>query len=196
MKNYVLFIIFFLIIFYQSQAQQALLPTETTIESNRRGVSATRYSFHNIQPGFYLIQLHPSHAFSCLGSGWKINQGISNISELRLNFRTRNEGSAWEEWQTGEADFYPEDTPTEMYWTDALFTMDASSHQELEILVNIPVFTEKWVIDVFDGNESEGENSSLLQSVQPDVSRTCPPFPQIIPRSNWCGGSAPFSSVN
>lgn len=196
MKNYVLFIIFFLITFYHSQAQQALLPTETTIESNRRGVSATRYSFHNIQPGFYLVQLHPSHAFSCLGSGWKINQGISNISELRLNFRTRNEGSVWEEWQTAEADFYPEDTPTEMYWTDALFTMDASSHQELEILVNIPVFTEKWIIDVFDGNESATENSNLLQSVQPEGSRTCPPFPQIIPRSNWCGGSAPCSSVN
>lgn len=196
MKNNLSIIISVSILWANLFAQQRLLPDETINQTSLRGVSATRYVFYSIQPGEYLIQLQPTHPFSCLGSGWKINQSIVDVTALSLKFRTRKIETEWEEWQTGVADFYPEDTPTEMYWTDALFTMDASSHQELEILVNIPVFTEKWVIDVFNGNESTEENSHLLQSVQPDGSRTCPPFPQIIPRSNWCGGVAPCSSVN
>jgi len=196
MKKIILLLCIYVFHSFQSFSQLSLFPNEILNETSRRGVSATRYIFENIEPGFYQIHLLPSHAFSCLGSGWKINGSISDISQLQINFRTRNSNANWEEWQTGEADFYPEDTPTEMYWTDALFTMDASSHQELEIRVNIPVFTEKWVIDIFNGNESTEENSHLLQSVQPDGSRTCPPFPTIIPRSNWCGGAAPCSSVN
>lgn len=178
-----------------SFSQQTIVPDEISNESSRRGVSATRYIFYNLAPGNYEVLLQPQHPFSCLGSGWKINQSIVDLSQLQINFRTRKLNENWDAWQVGEADFYPEDTPTEMYWTDALFTMDASSHHELEIFVYIPAFTEKWVIDVFDGNEITGENQPI-QPIEIGSARSCPPFPQIIPRSSWCGGSAPCSSVN
>ncbi len=185
-----------LVILYNfSFTQQTLVPNEISNESSRRGVSATRYIFYNLSPGNYEVLLQPQHAFSCLGSGWKINQNVTDLSQLKINFRTRKLNDNWDAWQVGEADFYPEDTPTEMYWTDALFTMDATSHQELEIFIHIPVFTEKWVIDIFDGNEITEETQSI-EPIEIGNTRNCPPFPQIIPRSSWCGGAAPCSSVN
>ncbi|MCX7744636.1 MAG: N-acetylmuramoyl-L-alanine amidase [Flavobacteriales bacterium] len=195
MKNPAFILIVFLFIGLHSFSQQSLQPHEILSETNRRGVSATRYTFYNLAPGNYEVQLQPQHVFSCLGSGWKINQNISDLSQLQINFRTRKLNDNWDAWQVGEADFYPEDTPTEMYWTDALFTLDATSHHELEIFVHIPVFTEKWVIDVFDGNEIMDENHPV-QPIEIGNARSCPPFPQIIPRSSWCGGAAPCSSVN
>ena len=181
-------------------AQSADLPKpDIQNMTEKRGVPASRYVWSDIAPGTYTFTLDASHAFSCLGMGWKAESSLM-ANDFVLKYVTSDDNKRWTPEQVAEADFDPSETPTGMYWTDAFFTHDATSHKNLRIEVTVPAYCTQIYLDLFDGNhkgiakeddkkDSESNGLNLPKS-------GCPEFPAIITRSSWCGGSAPCASVN
>lgn len=200
MKKIFTFIFAFAIIqFLFAQSISFLTPAQVEDQTAKRGVNAQRFTFQNVTANSeHTILLSPQNSFSCFGMAWDVNANPSSKEALNFKYRTLSPDGSWTQWIDAEADFTPEETPTEMYWTDALFTYDASNHTAMEIKITLPVFAKKIVIDVFDGNtDSDRKGESLRDdAVEVKSASNCPAFPAIIPRSSWCGGSAPCSSVN
>lgn len=176
----------------------AELPQPKTVDMTaKRGVPATRYLWADVAPGTYTLSLSPEHAFSCLGMGWRTAENLPT-EQFVLHYATQAKTGDWSRTQTAEADFDPSETPTGMYWTDAFFTHDASSHRRLRIQVQVPAFCPEIYLDLFDGNHKGIGDNGKRPEAQPLLlpKSGCPEFPEIITRSQWCGGSAPCVDVN
>src|SRR5690554_3631688 len=123
--------------------------------------------------------------------------------QFKISYRTRNTVGNWSEWMNTEAEFSPDETPTGKYWSDAFFTSDATSQAEIQIKVSVPVEVSHVQIDLFDGNYQDAKDlsddtndSNTPQKSTKTARANCPEAPQIITRSQWCGGSAACSQVN
>lgn len=166
-----------------------------TDQTQKRGVPASRYVWTDIAPGTYTFSLSANHPFSCMGMGWMASESKSS-DFFKFSYRSKPARGKWTPMQYAEADFDPSETPTRMYWTDAFFTHDATSHDNLEFEVQVPVHCAQVYLDIFDGNHKgmAGEQKPEPQEIfLPKAG--CPEFPAIITRSQWCGGSAPCASV-
>jgi PKD repeat protein len=178
----------------------SLSPNKTLDYTAIRQVPGTRYVWEQLANNqSYNLQLSTPHSFSCLGLGWKINSATVELDDLSFSYRTLSPEGIWTDWLDADADFSPEDSPTEMFWTDLLFTTDATNHIAIEIKLTNPVAVQELILDVFDGNLDPHPNHGYLETQHEDLNggqRSCPAFPTIIPRENWCGGSAPCADVN
>lgn len=182
-----------------AQSLSLLTPSQVEDQTAKRGVNAQRFIFQNVNANTeHTILLSPQNTFSCFGMAWDLAANPPSKEALNFKYRTLAPDGSWTQWIDAEADFTPEETPTEMYWTDALFTYDATNHTAMEIKISLPVFAKKIVIDVFDGNADSDKRGEGVRddAVEIKSAANCPAFPAIIPRSSWCGGAAPCSSVN
>lgn len=182
-KFLILFILFFS---FQVVCQESNFPSTTV-----------NYSFEQIRQQSSIIKYKPTHKFSCFGIGFKSDIN-TNASEFTIKYRSFNNGIP-SEWITAEADFLPEDTKYAMYFTDALFTSDAQSHDEIELVYTGLIPFTNLQLTLFDGNyRSTGEiNVPNIETLATTIATTvCPAFPPIIMRTEWCGGSASCTGVN
>ena len=137
-------------------------------------------------------------AVSVIGIGWD-SQENANPSDFKVKYRSSNDGVNWTNYQDLDGDFTPEETPTNLYWTDAMFSYDAESYTFYEIEFFVPIKVDEFKLVAFDGNtdgvESKDKKIKSTPKTQPK-SGNCPEFPEMIERSEWCGGSASCSQVN
>ena len=142
--------------------------------------------------------IKPQHAFSCFGVGIGISNA-SRIEDIKVQYRTKNLIGEWTKWNEITAEFKPEETPTGLFWTDAIFTTDATSHSDIQMIISCPDAPELIKISLFDGNEITQEDTQNPVKPDPEMNQkslTCPGFPTMITRAQWCGGSASCSQVN
>jgi hypothetical protein len=151
----------------------------------------------------YVFELSPNHLFSCFGVGFTSSNNGVDPGLFQVSYRTKHTGQRWSEWMVSEAEVHPDNTPTEKYWTEALFTSDASSQSSIQIRITVPVAVSEIQVDMFDGNFKGGnelsddtKNQSNSQKNEVSSRANCPEFPQIITRDQWCGGSAACAQVN
>ena len=177
---------------YESRIEELNMPFSTyTVEQQ-------------IQTGqSYVFDLSPDHLFSCFGVGFTSSNNGIDPSLFQVSYRTKHSEQGWSEWMNSEAEVHPDNTPTGKYWTEALFTSDATSQSSIQLRVTVPVAVSHIQIDMFDGNykgetdlsnDTKNQNNTQLNEVSSRAN--CPVFPQIITRSQWCGGSAACSQVN
>ncbi len=147
--------------------------------------------------------LSPDHLFSCFGVGFNSANHALDPALFLVTYRTQRSNGEWSEWTNTEAEVTPGETPTNKYWTEALFTLDATSQQNLELKITVPVSVNGIQVDLFDGNfegdipNNQDDIRGLDQTNLNNVPKNnCPEFPTMIPRSDWCGGSAPCWQVN
>ncbi len=157
-----------------------------------------------LQPGeSHTFTIEPDHLFSCFGVGFDTDIHTLEPDRFGVSYRTQRENGEWSEWHQTTAEVHPSETPTHKFWTDALFTLDATSQVKLELRLTVPVIVNSVQVDLFDGNYKSttqpAEQQIQIQEKGTPASGSranCPNFPTIIPRSNWCGGSAPCWQVN
>ncbi|MFM7758636.1 MAG: N-acetylmuramoyl-L-alanine amidase, partial [Crocinitomicaceae bacterium] len=144
------------------------------------------------------LKLTPNHSFSCFGIGWQNSNVNLALDLFQVRYRSRNSFGEWTKWYDMGGEIKPNETPTEMFWTDAIFTNDASSHKELEIIIKYPETPTSIKIVMFDGNARTAEDDlpKMKPTQSDEKSATCPGFPSMITRSQWCGGAASCSQVN
>lgn len=146
----------------------------------------------------YTAILEPEHSFSCFGIGWESIHSKAIPDDFIVTYRTKDGSGNWTEWLSLEGEWGPADTPSKKYWTDALFTIDATSHIALELKLTAPVNCLGIQVDVFDGNiNSRDLGADTPQNPKPlaTTRNNCPEFPDIITRSEWCGGAASCTQV-
>ena len=151
----------------------------------------------------YVFELSPDHLFSCFGVGFtSTNNGIDPVL-FEVSYRTKHSDRSWSEWMNSEAEVHPDNTPTNKYWTEALFTSDATSQSQIQIRVTVPVTVSHVQIDMFDGNykgiNDSADDTKHTNSNQENLKSSranCPEFPEIITRDEWCGGAASCAQVN
>jgi len=145
------------------------------------------------------ITIIPSHVFSCFGVGWEASDNSLDPALFKVSYRTLEPSGIWSEWIEMEGEITPEETPTGKYWTEAIFTHNAESHLELELRINLPVEVQGMQIDLFDGNFKSDKDFTQKDTPQNTPisknNRSCPEFPTMITRAQWCGGSASCSQV-
>lgn len=142
--------------------------------------------------------------FSCFGVGWSSSQGDLNPGDFEVVYKSSKDGLNWTNTQSLDAEWRPNDTPTGLYWTEVLFSYDAESYEYFSIEVSAPAYADGLRIDIFDGNAQNKYNEENIdeKNLNPSSpneragSRNCPSFPNMIPRSQWCGGSASCTQVN
>lgn len=151
----------------------------------------------------YSFVLTPDHLFSCFGVGFNSSNTALDPSLFQVAYRTQRSNGEWSAWFDTEAEVSPHETPTQKFWTEALFTLDATSQSKLELQIAVPVQVNGIQVDIFDGNYKGKEDlhQNDLRDIQHQQEanlpkNNCPEFPTIIPRSSWCGGSAPCWQVN
>ena len=142
--------------------------------------------------------IKPGHGFSCFGIGWVSQEINPDLEKYTVSFRTKNQDGQWTEWKEMSAEVAPNETPTQMVWTDAIFTTDATTHQEIDLIVSFPVATTEIKVHLFDGNFKTPEDHLLIKDSIGAMQKStdCPAFPTMITRSQWCGGSASCTQVN
>jgi len=150
-------------------------------------------------PDKFVFSIVPNHSFSCFGIGWQ-NENVNLLLEnFIVKYRTKNTKGKWSNWNEVTADVKPNDTPTNMYWTDAVFTTDATSHTEIELEVNYPELPNLIKVHLFDGNfkTTYDNNQKNVNPVNNEVNNVvCPALPTMITRAQWCGGAASCTQVN
>src|SRR5690554_2017985 len=173
------------------------------IEAHKMPTTTYTYQAGIPQNQSHTFDLSLNHLFSCFGIGFTSSQTNIDPGQFKISYRTRNTGGNWSEWMNTEAEFSPDETPTGKYWSDALFTSDATSQAEIQIKVSVPVEVSHVQIDLFDGNYQDAKDlsddtndSNTPQKSTKTARANCPEAPQIITRSQWCGGSAACSQVN
>ena len=193
----------FIILLLFTGAAFAQLSYSVTDDTERRGVPAVKLEWNQEQlpynaQGYMEFALEIPVDFTCFGLGWNTDADLPP-SAFKLEYRVKKEGESWSRWIAAEGDFAPDQTPTEMYWTDALFTHDATEHQQLEVKFYPPqnVTVDYLRIDAFNGNVETEMTDRPKSDFDDNKSglRNCPEFPNMIPRSEWCGGTAPCGSV-
>lgn len=146
----------------------------------------------------FLYHIKPNHVFSCFGFGLGLDS-VNNSEDIKIQYRTKKATDEWTKWNDVTAEITPSETPTGLFWTDATFTSDASSHDEIQLIITCPVSPELIKVSLFDGNAITENDKGEHLKIKPEIidkSLTCPGFPEIITRSQWCGGSASCSQVN
>jgi hypothetical protein len=143
------------------------------------------------------FSIKPDHGFSCFGIGWVSQEINPNLEKYTVFFRTKNQNGQWTEWKEMAAEVGPNETPTQMVWTDAIFTTDATTHQEIDLIVNFPVTPKEIKVHLFDGNfKTQEDNLIKKDSIVSNQKNTdCPALPTMITRAQWCGGSASCAQV-
>lgn len=159
------------------------------------GAPESEWNYQTQQNTQLHFVLEPSHLFSCFGIGWKATDHQLPLALFHFKYRTLSVEGNWSEWKETEAEFGPADNPRLMYWSDATFTYDAQSHQSLELIVAVPNTVQEIKVKLFDGNFQGKTQTSPLEDPKSNP-LNCPAFPNIIPRSQWCGGSATCTQVN
>lgn len=100
----------------------------------------------------YTFIAEPGHAFSCFGFGWEMDDDSYASSTFIVKYRTKNRSGAWTRWNELTAEITPNETPTRMFWTDAIFTDDATAHNAIEVILSHPSKPLSIKLNLFDGN--------------------------------------------
>lgn len=196
MKNFIIQNVLFILLFAGSaNAQIRVDASQFHNKTPENGAPQSEWIYQPQQNTDLHVVLAPSHSFSCFGIGWKSLNHQLPLNLFHFRYRTLQNNGIWSEWKISEAEFSPSDNPKLMYWSDATFTFDAQSHLQLEIIISFPASVQEIKLDLFDGNFQGRTQSTPIEAPKSNPIN-CPAFPNIIQRSQWCGGSASCTQVN
>jgi hypothetical protein len=216
MKRGKLFFLIFNLFLTNLVRSQNIEPLKITTLSNSENISKSRgipgrrifYTIHD-DVKFFSIDIDPEMKFTYFGIGFNSIDKINpTVNDFNFRFRTLNASNLWTEWVSSTCESRPEENKWNMFMTDILFTYDAEEHSKIEIEFNLNSSVQELLFEFLNGKsasrlsgEAKEEVSPVKDEIQEEVapilkSGGCVPRPQIVPRSSWCGGGAPCSSVN
>lgn len=136
---------------------------------------------------FYHVKLLSPVPFTSFGVGWNFPLCQHGRGDFLVKYRTKKENSKWSKFNEEEAFVEPNETPTGLYWTNVLFGTDETANDSLEFYLYLPssCSLDEIRIAFYDQTKDFGRTIDI-KPINND-SKSCPPFPTYIPRSNWCG---------
>ncbi len=166
--------------------------TQVINDTERRGIISAIIIWNNIfnksSDGNYTFNVKAPISFTNFGVGWKSTNNI-NPNLFEIKYRTKNNKEAWTDWEKANGEISPDETPTNLYWSELIFVNDSNPHNQFEIVI-IPLsntIIDYVRIDIINMKSSifiKGKDVNELDYKLKD--KDCPQ-PPIIPRSDWCG---------
>jgi hypothetical protein len=139
------------------------------------------------ESNLYHFKLSSPIPFTSFGIGWNFPLCNHGRGDFIVKYRTKNVNGKWNKFSEEDAFVSPDETPTGLYWTNVLFGQDETANDSLEFLLYLPSSCSLDEIRVayYDQTKDFGRTENI-KPLNYD-SKSCPPFPSYIPRSQWCG---------
>lgn len=137
--------------------------------------------------GGYGFKLKTPSEFTSLALGWMSTSDDYEAGSYKIVFKVHKPGKGWSGWKTDEGFTNPDDTQSGFYKSDLLFGFDEFRHDSVEFYIHAPegvVITDLYII-VMDISKTVNPDAVMLTDAS--SAKSCPEFPAIIPRSEWCG---------
>lgn len=165
--------------------------TDDFYKSNSVGATITWVNNFQINTdGSYSFSFKAPVAFTSFGAGWLSDNLNIPAADFEIYYRARIKGNEWGQWFEDHGYVSPEETPTNLYWTDLLFLDNEEQHHEVELLFIPPsgVNILELRIALIDITGTAGSTPPKPVDINDTKgSQNCPSFPSIILRSQWCG---------
>src|SRR3989339_475615 len=173
-------------------------PTKVIDDSKRRNNPAVIISWdNNIESsrnidGSYSFYIKSPVPFSYFGVGWSCENDNVVPESFKIKYRTKKNNFDWDDWREVKGEVLPNETPTNLYWSNIIFLSDKELYNECEIILLTPEKINTTRVDLVDmiSNNSDRNNFEKLENKdiinESNKNRGCPQ-PSIIPRSDWCG---------
>ncbi len=152
------------------KCQSAIIIWENTLSRNNNG----KYKLSFITPV----------GFTCFGAGIDILRNDIKCIDLQIEYRLKKtDNTKWSEWYSADFETSPPENNPNLYWSDLMFTPDADTYNEIEILISVPenLNINKLRIDVM--NIVNSADYGLIEKGA--KLNGCPALPYVIPRSVW-----------
>ncbi len=140
--------------------------------------------------GCFGFKLKSPVDFTSYAVGWKASTTLFSAGEFDVDVRVHHKTKGWSDILDEHGYIHPDENMRDLYFTELIFGIDQWLHDSLEFVIYPPdgvVLTEIHLVfqDMSSTTSYEGViyESTVIENV-----RTCPPFPAIIPRADWCGG--------
>jgi len=161
-------------------------------EHYEANTSLVRYSLNTElvkgENNAYRFILKTPMEFTSFGIGWEADTDLYPASHFSIEYRVHKPGKGWTRWMFEDGLTKPDETATGIYFTDLLFGMDEWQHDSLEFYIYTPEDENLRDIQISLMDISKTINTEMTYPTDKSGAKSCPEFPTIIERSDWCGG--------
>lgn len=138
--------------------------------------------------GAYGFCLKTPVEYTSFAIGWSAGSQNYPAGLFDIVYKTHKPNKAWSNFNFDDGSTMPNETKSGFYKTNLLFGIDEYYHDSLEFYIYPPegeIISEIYLIllDISETNIDEIENINSKSGA-----KSCPEFPEIIPRSAWCNG--------
>ncbi len=135
------------------------------------------------QNGKYNLKFKSPVKFTCFGAGIDIDREDLACNSLHIEYRVKQNNTNWSEWYSSDFETPPQYNKHGYYWSELLFTPDATPYDQIEINITTPQNTNIKLLEI-DVMNIEGEKEAVEYKSDTKLNG-CPPLPYVIPRSIW-----------
>lgn len=191
-KNLILFLCLFIFIlkinaqsnFNYSKDNYNIKPNKIIDDSQRRQCESASIIWENIQKSnSQNLSFTTPVEFTCFGVGLDLSRNDINCSELIVEYRVKGTNKEWSRWISTEFETSPEQNNPQLYWSELLFTPDATAYNEIEFKLTTPENTSIKTLRVDLMNIISSDKPIDYDNHQ--KLNGCPALPYVIPRSVW-----------
>ncbi len=147
-------------------------------------------SLQKSDDGEYHFSTKTPIGFTSFVVGWETENKKHPAGHFTVEYRVKDETGKWSDFREGHGFVHPDETPTQRYLTNVLFPPVLDAHYAVEFKIKTPADVEitMVMIDIIDIRDTgkPGPHPDDKDRFYKDT-KTCPEFPTMIPRSEWCG---------
>jgi len=128
--------------------------------------------------------------FQTYAIGWKASTNYYSAGEFEVKTRIHHTREGWSEWTTTEGYVHPDDHIRTLYFTELQFGNTLELHDSIEFYIYAPYGVEISEVHLVyqDMSKTTSQEGIIMEAKSISGTNSCPPFPAIIPRADWCGG--------
>jgi hypothetical protein len=126
--------------------------------------------------------------FTSYAIGWKASSNVHAPGHFDVKVRVYHPRLGWSDFLEDEGYIHPNDNIRNIYLTELIFGLDEWQHDSIEFYIYPPqdVTLDEIHLILQDMSQQTQANEIIYQPEQSGT-RSCPEFPSIIPREDWCG---------
>ncbi len=137
--------------------------------------------------GGYGFKIKTPHEFTSFAIGWLSSTTNYQAGAFHVVYKVHKPGKGWSNWKTDEGETDPTETRRAFYQSGLLFGMDEYLHDSIEFYVHAPEGEAIQDLYLIIQDISKTINSKPVIVTESLGAKSCPEFPAIVPRSEWCG---------
>ncbi len=126
--------------------------------------------------------------FTSYAIGWKVSDNLHSPGLFLIRTRVHHPRLGWSDFLDEEGSFHPDDNIRNIYLTELIFGLDEWQHDSVEFYIFPPAdITVDEIHLILQDMSAQTKADDINYNPVDAGTRSCPEFPSIIPRADWCG---------